>query len=253
MDGSSNRESVKQEFDCQGYVFLPQFLNTDEVEELRREIERYVKEVVPRIPPRDIYFEVKSQPDTIKQLVRMNQYDSFFEKLILGDRFVKLAELLLDSTVMGKNMQWFNKPTGFSRATPPHQDGYYFMLEPNEAVTMWLALDEITEENGCVRYVTGSHLCGMRSHQRTDTLGFSQGISDYRVKDARKEVAVSARPGDLLVHHSLMIHRADANKSTRKRRALGLVYYSTNAKEDSKRVQEYMRTLELEIASQEKI
>ena len=250
MDWNSNRDLVKQEFDRQGYLFIPQFLDTDEVEEIRREIARYLHDVVPQIPSTDVYFEVKGQLETIKQLIRMCQYDSYFETLIHSDRFVKLAELLLGSTVIGKNMQWFNKPAGVSRATPPHQDGYYFMLEPNEAVTMWLALDEVTEENGCVRYLSGSHVRGMRAHERTDTLGFSQGIPDYGVEDKKNEVAIPARPGDLLVHHCLMIHRAEANMSDRKRRALGLIYYSSNAKEDVERARDYKRALELEIANQ---
>lgn len=249
MDWNRDRELIKQEFDLHGYVFIPQFLNIDEVEELRREVERYIEDVVPQIPSTDVYFEVKGQPDTIKQLLRMSQYDSYFEKLIFSDHFVKLAELLLGSTVIGKNMQWFNKPTGVSQATPPHQDGYYFMLEPNEAITMWLALDEVTEENGCVRYVSGSHRRGMRTHEKTDMLGFSQGIPDFGVEDRNNEVAVPAHPGDLLVHHSLLIHRAEANMSARKRRALGLIYYSSNAREDAERMQNYKRTLELEIAS----
>jgi phytanoyl-CoA hydroxylase len=125
------------------------------------------------------------------------------------------------------------------------------MLKPNDAVTMWLALDEVTEENGCVRYVSGSHLRGLRTHERTKTLGFSQGIPDYGIEDRKNEVAIPARPGDLLVHHSLLIHRAEANKSNRKRRALGLIYYSSNAKEDAGRVRDYKRALELEIAKQE--
>lgn len=250
MDWNKNRELVKQEFDRQGYVVIPRFLNADEVQELRREIERYITEVVPQVPAKDVYFEVKGHLETIKQLIRMNQYDSYFEELFSSDRFVKLAELLLDGTVIGKNMQWFNKPTGVSRATPPHQDGYYFMLEPNEAVTMWLALDEVTEENGCVRYVSGSHLLGLRPHERTDTPGFSQSIPGYGVEDVRHEVAVPAHPGDLLVHHSLMIHRADANRSDRKRRALGLIYYSTKAKEDIERLQKYDVRLAKELKSE---
>ncbi len=48
-----------------------------------------------------------------------------------------------------------------------------------------------------------------------------------------------------------MIHRAEANTSDRKSRALGLIYYSSNAKEDAERVRDYRRTLELEIAKQE--
>lgn len=114
------------------------------------------------------------------------------------------------------------------------RDGYYFMLDRCEAVTMWLALDEVDEENGCVRYIPGSHFEGMRAHGRTTTLGFSQGIIDYPTPDDQtREVAMHARPGDLLVHHALTIHRADGNRSaTRTRRALGFIYYSERARQD---------------------
>jgi phytanoyl-CoA hydroxylase len=243
MEWFSNPQWVKQDFDRQGYVVIRQFLGSEEVLELREEIERYIAEVVPQIIPKDVYLEVEGRLDTIKQLIRLFEYDSYFKNILLSDRYVKLAELLLGSTVVGKNMQWFNKPTGVSRPTPPHQDGYYFMLEPNEALTMWLALDEVGEDNGCVRYVTGSHLRGLRPHQRTDTPGFSQAIPDYGIEDESREVAITAQPGDLLVHHSLMIHRADANTSNRKRRAFGIIYYSANAKEDVEGLREYARTV----------
>ena len=244
MEWHRNRELIKQNFDLQGYVVIRQFLDAEEVLELRGEIERYIAEVVPQIIPKDVYLEVDGRLDSIKQLIRLFEYDPYFRKVLLSDRYVKLAELLLGGAVVGKNMQWFNKPTGLSRATPPHQDGYYFMLEPNEALTMWLALDEVGEDNGCVRYVTGSHLRGLRPHRRTDTPGFSQAIPDYGIEDERREVAITAQPGDLLVHHSLMIHRADANRSNRKRRAFGIIYYSANAKEDVEALRKYARTLE---------
>jgi phytanoyl-CoA hydroxylase len=249
---SNNPEFLKQEFDRCGYVVIPGFLSLDEVCELRRETERYILEVVPNTPGNDVYFEVKGQKDTLKQLVRMSQYDRYFEKLLESDRFTKLADLLLGKAV-GKNVLWFNKPDGVSLPTPPHQDGYYFMLEPNAALTMWLALDSVNELSGCVRYVSGSQLNGLRPHESTTTLGFSQSIRDYGVADAQNEVAISAEPGDLLVHHSLTIHRADANRSSSARRALALIYYSRSAKEDVERLREYTASLEARIAAQGKI
>jgi len=84
------------------------------------------------------------------------------------------------------------------------------MLQPNEAVTMWMALEPVDEENGCVRYVKGSHKKGMREHRRTQTLGFSQGMTDFGTdEDLANEVFFHTQAGDLLVHHSLTIHRAD--------------------------------------------
>ena len=63
---------------------------------------------------------------------------------------------------------------------------------------MWLALDEVDEENGCVRYVRGSNHLNIRPHGRTGTLGFSQGITDYGTdNDLANEVALAAMPGDM--------------------------------------------------------
>ena len=185
------------------------------------------------MPREHVFFEDKSDPATLKQLQQMFAYDAYFNSLMFDSRFERLAAEILQTDVRGINMQYFNKPPSVNQPTPPHQDGFYFMLEPPEAVTMWLALEPVDEENGCIRYVRGSHTQGLRPHARTDVLGFSQGITDYgTVADTTNEVAIPAGAGDLLVHHALTIHRADGNQSdTRSRRALGLIYYSTRAVE----------------------
>ena len=79
----------------------------------------------------------------------------------------------------------------------------------------------------------------IRSHGRTDTLGFSQGITDYGTdNDLANEVALAAKPGDLLVH------RADGNQSeSRNRRAVGFIYYSHRAKIDTKAHAAYQKKL----------
>ena len=46
--------------------------------------------------------------------------------------------------------QWFNKPPGTNNVTPPHQDNYYFCLAPSNVVTVWMALDDVDAENGCL-------------------------------------------------------------------------------------------------------
>ena len=99
---------------------------------------------------------------------------------------------------------------------------------------MWLALEPVDHENGCVRYVPKSHLKSMRPLATTGTLGFSQGITDFpNADDISNEVAYPAQPGDLLAHHALTIHRATANHSrNRPRKAIGLIYYREDAVED---------------------
>ena len=238
-----------------GYVILRGFLNEAELAELQQNLNRVISEKIPELPQQQVYYEDKDNPATLKQIQRLFEHDGYFASLFFNSKFEQLAQTLLQASVVGKNMQYFNKPAGVGKATPPHQDGFYFMLDPCAAVTMWLALDEIDEKNGCLRYVKGSHQQGLRSHQRTQTLGFSQGIADYgNEHDQANEIALPATPGDLFVHHAMTIHRADANRSkNRSRRALGFIYYSEHAREDQAAHATYQKQLAAELLQQGKI
>jgi phytanoyl-CoA hydroxylase len=247
---SHQYETAQREFDKDGFVALRQFGHGEELADLMANVDRFIRDVVPNMPLEQVYYEDKNNRATLKQIQLMGDYDPYFRDLFVASRFREVAEQLLDGPVVPKNLQYFNKPPGIGQPTPPHQDGYYFMLDPCEAVTMWFALDQVDEENGCVRYISGSHHRGMRQHARTETLGFSQGITDFSAVNREQEVAMPAQPGDLLVHHAMTIHRADGNHSQdRSRRALGFVYYSQRAKEDASTLQAYQRKLDEEMAS----
>jgi phytanoyl-CoA hydroxylase len=242
---------LKSDFDRDGFVVIRGFLDRDAVATLNRELDRYIAEVVPTAPRTAVLYERVGDPSTMKHLVHLDA-DPYFHALLRDTRFTDLASALLADDVVPRDVGWFDKPPGVGKPTPPHQDGYYFMLEPNEAITAWLAIDPVDERNGCMRYIAGSHRQPVRPHNRTQTVGFSQGIT-YGPDDFATEVAVPAEPGDLLVHHSLTIHRADANRSDRHRRSLGLVYYAARAKQETQRLAAYQETLQRELAAAGKI
>lgn len=243
-----DKKSIKAAFQKDGYVFIKGFLSPDEVNEINRNFNRVITEVVPVLPENKVFYEDKSDASTLKQIMDIHAHDAFFNGVLTNSKFKELAEFLLDDKVIGKNLEYFNKPPVIGKPTPPHQDGYYFMLNPSVAVTMWMALEPADEANGCVKYVKGSHLKGMRQHGRTKTLGFSQGIVDFGTDDdQRNEVSFPAKPGDLLVHHSLTIHHAGGNTTTnRTRKALGLIYFGESAKEDVEAKKAYQQKLQEE-------
>ena len=245
MQARSTSDDALSRFRSRGFVALPQFVCDHDLRDLLGHVDRFIRDIVPGLPPEHVFYEDRRDASTLKQIQQMGEHDPWFYNLLNVGRFRETAEILLHGPVVPKNMQYFNKPPSVGQLTPPHQDGYYFMLDPCEAVTMWLALDDVDEENGCVRYVPGSHRRGQRKHARTTTLGFSQGIVDYPTESDRQiEVAIPARPGDLLVHDAMTIHRADGNRSpVRSRRALGLIYYSERAQEDTKAHAAYQRAL----------
>ena len=240
-------------FERDGFVALSSFYREEELLNIEDELERFITERIPVLPPEHFFFEDKSNPSSLKQIQRLHEHESFFERM-MNDKPKKLAQELLGEPVIGKNLQYFNKPPILGNATPPHQDAYYFMIKPCHAVTMWLALDEVDEGNGCIRYVSGSHMQGLRPHARTETLGFSQGISDYGDGDLDNEKVVMAASGDLLAHHALTIHRAGSNQSaTRSRRALGFIFYGESAKENAVAHASYQQKLTHEMTAQGKI
>jgi phytanoyl-CoA hydroxylase len=235
----------QESFRSDGFVFIPGFLGADELTITNHRLGTLISERVPDMTPEQVFYEDRSDPSTLKQIQALYDHDPYFHGMMYGSRFEALASLLLDEPVIGRNMQYFNKPPRIGQATPPHQDGFYFKLAPNEALTMWLGLDDVDEENGCVRYVRKSHRNGMRAHGRTGVLGFSQGMTDFgRPEDLEQEVWFQTKPGDLLVHHSMTIHRADGNRSeSRSRRALGFIYYGESAQEDTEAKQAYHQQL----------
>ncbi len=170
---------LKQDFERDGYVAIKGFLDEQQSLELISQTKRFVKEVVPSIPVEEVYYEDKTDKSTLKQVQKVYDYDDYYLKLATSKLVVSLAEKLLGGPVELKNMQYFNKVPRIGQATPAHQDGYYFKIKPQQAVTMWLSLGDADEKNGAVCYIPGSHKAGMREHNTTKTLGFSQGISDW--------------------------------------------------------------------------
>lgn len=235
--------TYRETFEEQGYVIVPQLLTPAEFEELRQNLDRYIREVVPGLPDGDAFYEDRSRPETLKQMQHM-QNDPFFGEYRRHPAWRGLAELLLGEPAEADSPEWFNKPAGTRHVTPPHQDNYYFNLKPPQVVTIWMALDPVDRENGCLRYVPGSHRRGIRPHQRSSVLGFSQGISDYGPDDMAAEVEIHLQPGDVVVHHGETIHRAEANTSaTRHRRAFATVFRGASCRRDPEAYARYEAAL----------
>jgi phytanoyl-CoA hydroxylase len=238
-----NYDDYKPGYDRDGFLIVRQFLPPAEFKELTGNLDRYIREIVPRLPDSDAFYLDKSRPETLKQMQHMGK-DPYFHEYRKHPRWLALARALVGEAVEAQEPEWFNKPPGSESPTPPHQDNYYFNLKPPNVLTIWLALDKVDEENGCLRYVTGSHRKGIRPHGRSNVLGFSQGITDYGPDDAAREVRIELEPGDVAVHHGETIHRADPNRSrTRNRRAFAMVIKGVSCRLDEQGHARYLANL----------
>lgn len=239
----------KADYDRDGFAIVRQFLPAAEFAELTENLDRYIRDVVPTLSDAHAFYHEKGRPETLKQMQHM-ACDPFFAAYRQHPTWIALATAVVGEKAIGEEPEWFNKPPGTVHVTPPHQDNYYFNLKPPHVCTIWLALDRVDDENGCLRYVAGSHLPGVRPHNRSGILGFSQGISDYGPADQAREVPIHLQPGDAVVHHGNTIHRADANRSaTRSRRAFAMVCKGVSCRRDEEAFARYQEAVKAQHAA----
>jgi phytanoyl-CoA hydroxylase len=203
--------------------------------------------VLPQLESYRVLFDVDEGVRCIKQLVDMDKMDDFFHDMLQGGKARSLASALLGEQAEPQSLEYFDKGPRIGPATPPHQDGFYFCLKPNHAVTLWVGLDAFDAENGCVSYVTGSHRGGVIDHRPSGIVGFSQGLGEDAFR-AEHLFEAQGKAGDCYAHHSLTIHLAGANRSDRHRRSLGIIYYGASAKRDEVAFARYQAS----VASQRK-
>lgn len=142
--------------------------------------------------------------------------------------FAKSSELLdcveqiIGSDIILWGSSLFCKSARGGKATPWHQDGQYWPIRPLSTCTAWIAFDHVTPENGCMRFVPGSHRAQETFPHETDDskdLTLNQAIQDRARADAQGRDIVLA-PGDFSLHDVYLIHGSNRNDSGNRRGGL---------------------------------
>ena len=110
-----------------------------------------------------------------------------------------------------------------------HQDSTYWGLDPDEVITAWVALTEVTAENGYMQVIPGSHKIDQLPHVDTfhkDNL-LSRGQEIAVEVDRSKAVGLALHPGEISLHHIKLVHGSDANRSNDRRIGLAIRYIPT--------------------------
>ena len=113
----------------------------------------------------------------------------------------------------------FCKPPEVGLTVPWHQDGQYWPIRPLATCSVWIALDDALPENGCMRYIPGSHRSKQlfpHKYTEDDALVLNQQleIEPELLRTAQNDVLGA---GQLSMHDVYLIHGSNANKSRRRR------------------------------------
>jgi ectoine hydroxylase-related dioxygenase (phytanoyl-CoA dioxygenase family) len=206
-----------------GFVQIDHVLRPDELEELRV----YLDEVMNHTGTLSIQTDKKEGAyfRVLNQRVNTWRDHGGMGKFILSPRFAGIAKQLTGSS----GIRLFHdhallKMPRDSKPTPWHQDFPYWPMNETGALSIWIALDDVDENNGCMMFVPKSqsikNLKGVNLVEPHDILkeAAAAGV------DLNTAAIVRMKAGSCTFHDGLTFHYAHANSTDKPRRALAIIF-----------------------------
>ena len=158
-------------------------------------------------------------------------YDLGFLDYCDNPQILDMVSQLIGPDIALWNTSFFAKPAFSGKRTPWHQDGEYWPIRPLATCTAWLALDDSTPENGCLRVIRGSHTARkLRAHNTVDrddvTLNQELDAAEFDEADA---VDVVLKAGQISLHDVYLLHGSEPNRSPRPRRGMTMRFMPTTS------------------------
>ncbi len=215
------------QFRRQGYVTLPGALDADELATLRRVCDTLLDEPVD--DGGSGRHKIGLGEDRRFMAHRHEEFPEL-ESLILGERMAALTSELLGQDALLFNEQFVVKGADSGASFAWHQDGAYVGYDHAPYLTVWMALDDTTEENGCV-YVLPRNLDARPDLDPHTWLDDTRELNGYEGSESGIPAVCPA--GSIVAFSSVTLHRSGANTTDRRRRAY-ICQYSVEPIRDPK-------------------
>lgn len=211
-------EEQKQLLDTQGYFLLENVFTLAEMNELAVWIEdhqRRHEEAIKAVGGT----QGISRAEEITFTSHLAENDDNIRAFVTRPEFVAITTPILGPDVdLYWNQSVFKMPEG-EQQFPWHQDDGYTAVTPSPYLTLWLAINDATPENGCISVIPGSHRRGLIPHLKTPI-----GLSCHALDDPDQGVQVPVKAGSLAVFYSLTMHKSGINRSNEPRKAYVIQY-----------------------------
>lgn len=211
-------------FDRDGAVPLRGVITQLQLEQLTRAIEEDIRN------PGPFYHGYDSDEGRFHGNLRLWESNEGFRDICLNSHLPSIAQAFFSSKKVNLLYdQLFVKEANMRQRTRWHNDQPYWPIRGWQVLSIWIALDKTTVENGRVEFVRGSHKWD-RWFQ-PEVFGKTKAITQYErnpdfedIPDIEADrssydiVSWDLEPGDVYVFHAMTVHGAGGNTSGSRRR-----------------------------------
>lgn len=214
-----------------GHLTIPSFFTSDEMEEAVVDIESWSREFLATLTPADHRWYAEQHPGNSLVLRKLDNpvyHRDLFQQLARKPALVEIVEQIIGTGVSVFFSQVFMKPPEVGGPKPVHQDNHYFGPDDLDAtLTVWIALDQATTENGCL-YYSDVHQQQVLAHAAPADEPFNLQISSEVAANINM-VAAPVPRGGVSLHHGNTLHQSSSNRSKHPRRAAAFHYLRNSA------------------------
>lgn len=164
------------------------------------------------------------------QITNLWRKDEAVKRFVFEKKFAQIAaDLLGVEKVRLYHDQALFKERGGGH-TPWHQDKYYWPLDTDKMITMWMPLVDIDDEMGIITFASGSHRPGLIDN--VEISDESENIYDRYISENKFPLAKAPemKAGDATFHLGWTIHSAGPNRSAEMREVMTVIYFADGAK-----------------------
>lgn len=211
-------------YENHGYVCNVPVFWADEVAHLRNKIETL-----------EAQHHAGANGQSLNQYFRVNGHVviPLLAELARTPAILDAVETILGENLLVWSVELFIKEANTEKTVSWHQDiTYWGMGETNDEVTAWVALSDVTEQAGCMRFIPGSHKNGIVSHEDTqdenNLLSRGQQIAGI---DENNAVSGPLKPGEMSLHHGRCFHASGPNRSDDRRIGLAIRYVTPEVRD----------------------
>lgn len=227
-DIADNGPALRERMSIDGYLFVRQLVPASVLTDLRRRCLAIIAEAgwLKTATPIDAAITEPSaacaDPDarSVAVLERLYRLESL-HALNRHPALIGFFEGLCDAVVLAHPLVIPRNifPDRDEFTTPSHQDFPHIQGTP-ETYTAWIPLGDCPIEHGGLTIAAGSHKAGVRDFR------VSSGAGAMEVEDPLEGTWVSGdfAVGDVLIFHSMTVHRALPNRSDRLRQSIDMRY-----------------------------
>ena len=246
----NNYNELKKLYFDRGWVVCKKLFSQDEISSINLIINNFLEKKLNKINKKSR--TINFTDNSTKNVENINSFHKLaqcteIKNLANKSSILDVAKKFLDSNPEFRGCELFAKPAKNGLPSPDHQDNYYWAVKGSNALTLWIALEKSNKNNGCVHYYDGSHKYGILNHEDSFAKGSSQKVSDTNFLRKFNISYPELEPGDVIVHHSLVVHGSSKNISKKSRRGWTIQFKDKNASYDLDHIKAYEKSLNNQI------